>query len=195
MAGWVRDDAPRRMTSDLTSAPVPPLRADDHVRGPDGAPLLIVYADFTCPRCALMVARVSGARLRVCFRHFALNSRHVRAVPTAVAAEAAARQGAFWALHDALYADQGRIDDPHIWASCEELGFDGGTLMPTTSSANYLSNLNNAFITTNGAITESAYLPNNSQPYDITTGPDGALHQGAPEGALVAAIAATPPRS
>ena len=34
----------------------------------------------------------------------------------AQAAEAAARQGAFWAFHDALYADQGRIDDPHLWA-------------------------------------------------------------------------------
>ena len=42
----------------------------------------------------------------------------------AQAAEAAARQGAFWAFHDALYADQGRIDDPHLWAHCETLGLD-----------------------------------------------------------------------
>ena len=42
----------------------------------------------------------------------------------AQAAEAAARQVAFWALHDALYADQGRLDDPHLWAHCETLGLD-----------------------------------------------------------------------
>jgi len=39
--------------SQLGSAPVPPLRPDDHVRGRDSDPLLVVYGDFTCPRCAL----------------------------------------------------------------------------------------------------------------------------------------------
>ena len=58
------------------------------------------------------------------FRHFALKAKHERAVALAQAAEAAARQGAFWAFHDALYADQGRIDDPHLWAHCETLGLD-----------------------------------------------------------------------
>lgn len=112
------------MTRDLTSAPVPPLRPGDHVRGPAGAPLLIVYADFTCPRCALTAARVAEVPLRICFRHFALTTRDRRALPAALAAEAAARQGAFWAFHDALYADQGRLDDPHLWARCEALGLD-----------------------------------------------------------------------
>ena len=55
---------------------------------------------------------------------FALKAKHQRAVALAQAAEAAARQGAFWAFHDALYADQGRIDDPHLWAHCETLGLD-----------------------------------------------------------------------
>ena len=58
------------------------------------------------------------------FRHFALKAKHERAVALAQAAEAAARQDAFWAFHDALYADQGRLDDPHLWARCEALGLD-----------------------------------------------------------------------
>jgi len=45
------------MSVDLSSAPVPPLRDDDHVRGPHGAPLVLFYADFTCPRCALLWVR------------------------------------------------------------------------------------------------------------------------------------------
>jgi protein-disulfide isomerase len=111
--------------ADLRSAPVPPLREDDHVRGPDSAPLVLFYADFTCPRCALVAHRLREAGdLRVVFRHLALRARHRRAVPLAHAAEAAARQGAFWALHDSLYADQGRLDDPHLWERCEELGLD-----------------------------------------------------------------------
>ncbi len=105
---------------ELTSAPVPPLRDDDHVRG-EGE-LVAMYADFTCPRCA--VAARDLADRRVVFRHFALKAKHPRAVALAHAAEAAACQGAFWAFHDALYADQGRVDDPHLWARVERLGLD-----------------------------------------------------------------------
>jgi protein-disulfide isomerase len=108
----------------LTSAPVPPPGRDDHVRGAAGAPLVILYADFTCPRCALAAERLRAAPVRTCFRHLALATRHRRAVPAAIAAEAAARQDAFWAFHDALFADQGRLDDPHLWERCERLGLD-----------------------------------------------------------------------
>lgn len=110
--------------TDLRSAPVPGRRPDDHVRGPAGTPLVVVYADFTCPRCAVAWARLRDAPVQVVFRHFALQSKHPRAVPLAVATEAAARQGAFWELHDRLYADQGRQDDPHLWAHVEALGLD-----------------------------------------------------------------------
>ena len=109
---------------ELTSAPVPPLRADDHVRGPQTAPLVVVYADFTCPRCAVAHERLQHETARVVFRHLALKAKHPRAVALAQAAEAAAAQGAFWAFHDALYADQGRIDDPHLWARVRDLGLD-----------------------------------------------------------------------
>ena len=108
--------------TDLRSAPPPPLSAADHVRG-DG-PLVIVYADFTCPRCAVAHERLRDAPVRRVFRHLALKAKHPRAVALARAAEAAARQDAFWAFHDALYADQGRQDDPHLWALVQRLGLD-----------------------------------------------------------------------
>jgi protein-disulfide isomerase len=110
--------------TDLRSAPVPPLRDDDHVRGPAGAPLIVFYADFTCPRCAVQALALRDEAARVAFRHFALKTRHPRSVPVALAAEAAARQGAFWEFHDSLYEDQGLIDDPHLWARVQTLGLD-----------------------------------------------------------------------
>jgi protein-disulfide isomerase len=110
--------------TDLQSAPVPPLREDDHVRGPEGAPLVVMYADFTCAVCGLAWSRLRDADVRLVFRHFAVKARSPRAVPTALAAEAAAGQGAFWPLHDALYADQGRHEDPHLWAHAQDLGLD-----------------------------------------------------------------------
>jgi protein-disulfide isomerase len=103
---------------------MPSVRDDDHVRGPEDAPLLVIYADFTCPRCAVAHERLRGAPVRRVFRHLALKAKHPRAVALGRAAEAAARQDAFWAFHDALYADQGRQDDPHLWALVERLGLD-----------------------------------------------------------------------
>jgi len=110
--------------SDLSSAPPPPLDASDHVRGEAAWPLVVIYADFTCPRCALAHERMRGAPLRVAFRHFAIAAKHPRAVPLACAVEAAGRQGRFWELHDALFEAPARSDDPHLWAHAQALGLD-----------------------------------------------------------------------
>jgi protein-disulfide isomerase len=84
----------------------------------------VVYADFECPYCAALEARLAEVERRVCFRHFPVRAKHPRAWPAAQAAEAAALQGAFWPMHDALFADQGRLEDPHLWARAEKLGLD-----------------------------------------------------------------------
>jgi protein-disulfide isomerase len=85
---------------------------------------VVVYADFECPYCAALERKLAEARARVCFRHFPVRSKHPRAWAAAQAAEAAALQGAFWEMHDALFADQGRLEDPHLWARAERLGLD-----------------------------------------------------------------------
>ena len=110
--------------TDLRSAEVPGPRADDHVRGPDDAPVVLFYGDFACPKCAVAYHRLKPARVRLTFRHFALKAKHPRAVALAHAVEAAGAQGRFWELTEALYADQGRLEDPHLWAHCERLGID-----------------------------------------------------------------------
>jgi protein-disulfide isomerase len=109
---------------DLRTAPPPPLRDDDHIRGDPAATLIVFYADFTCPRCALAHDRLVAAGARVVFRHFALRAKHPRAIAVALAAEAAARQDAFWPFADSLYGDQGRLDDPHLWQRARDLGLD-----------------------------------------------------------------------
>ena len=107
---------------ELRSAPPPPLRDDDHVRG-QGA-LILFYADFTCPRCTLAYMRLTDLGARIAFRHLALRAKHPRAGALACAVEAAGAQDAFWPYCDALYADQGRIDDPHLWEHARVLGLD-----------------------------------------------------------------------
>ncbi len=103
---------------------MPALAEDDHVRG-DG-PLVVEYADLECPYCAQTHFLIRDLPIRRVFRHFPMVSKHPRARVLAFAAEAAARQGRFWDFHDSLMADQGRLDDPHLWERCRSLGIDLG---------------------------------------------------------------------
>lgn len=58
------------------------------------------------------------------FRHFPVASKHPRAPALHAAAEAAGRQGRFFDMVDSLYADRGRVDDPHLWRRAKDLGLD-----------------------------------------------------------------------
>ena len=112
------------MSEPLGSAPVPPPGPQDHRRGPSQAPLVIEYADYECPFCAALHARLRPLELQLIFRHFPVRSSHPRAWAAAGAAEAAGAQGHFWEMHDALFEDQARLEDPHLWARARELGLD-----------------------------------------------------------------------
>ena len=104
----------------MRSAPVPPPAPDDHIRG--GGPVVVVYGDYECPYCAAELRKLDGITL--VFRHFPVVSKHPRSRRLAAAAEAAALQDRFWEMHDLLYADQGHLDDPHLWQRAEALGLD-----------------------------------------------------------------------
>ena len=110
--------------TELGSAPVPAPSPDDHITGPPDSVLVIEYADFECPYCAAQNLRISSLPLRRVFRHFPVRSSHPRAWAAACAAEAAALQGRFWEMHELLFSDQSRLEDPHLWDRARELGLD-----------------------------------------------------------------------
>jgi protein-disulfide isomerase len=107
---------------ELTRASVPGIGADDHVSG-EGREAF-VYADLGCPYCAAAWAEIRGLPLRLCFRHFPMAAKHPRAPALHAATEAAGMQGVFWEMCDSLYADRGRVDDPHLWERAERFGID-----------------------------------------------------------------------
>ncbi len=109
--------------SDPTSAAVPPIGPDDHVRG-EGEEGLIVYADLGCPRCAATWAEIAARPVRIAFRHFPIASKHPRSPALHAAAEAAGLQGRFFEMVDSLYADRGRVDDPHLWQRVERFDLE-----------------------------------------------------------------------
>src|SRR3954453_11800386 len=111
--------------------PVPPLDADDHVAGLPDAPLeLIMYGDFQCPYCTAsqsIVARVRkrlDGELRFAFRHLPLHEVHPDAQHAAEASEAAAAQGRFWEMHDALYSNGGKLSLEDLGGVAARLGLD-----------------------------------------------------------------------
>jgi len=108
--------------AELTSAAVPPVADDDHVTGTGVEAIL--YLDLACPACARAWSRVRDLRLRLCFRHFPMAAKRPRSPALHAAAEAAGRQGAFWEMCDSLFADRGRVDDPHLWERAERFGLD-----------------------------------------------------------------------
>ena len=93
---------------DLTSA-----ASYEHTKGPDDAAVTIVeYSDFQCPFCAQAAPIVAQLLeeypedVRVIYRHYPLRQIHLQAQLAAEAAEAAGKQGAFWEMHDVLFANQ-----------------------------------------------------------------------------------------
>jgi protein-disulfide isomerase len=94
------------------------------MRGSADGPVVIEYADFECPFCAALSVKLADARVRRVFRHFPVRSNHPRAWAAACAAEAAGLQGRFWEMHDLLFGDQGRLEDPHLWERARTLGLD-----------------------------------------------------------------------
>jgi protein-disulfide isomerase len=107
---------------ELTSAAIPAVASDDHRRG-DGE-RLIVYADLGCPHCAAVWSRIEALDAELVFRHFPVTSKHPRSAALHAAAEAAGGQGAFFEFVDSVFADRGRVDDPHLWERAERFGLN-----------------------------------------------------------------------
>jgi protein-disulfide isomerase len=108
-----------------------PVTADDWRAGSLDAPVIFVeYGDFECPHCGQVepilreLREQMGADLCFVFRHFALTSSHPHAEAAAEAAEAAGCQGAFWPMHDALFANQEALDRKDLLAYATDLGLD-----------------------------------------------------------------------
>lgn len=113
-----------------TSSIEPIDDAVDHVRGPAGAPVILEYGDYECPysrRAYREIERAERRReggVRFVFRHFPLTEIHPHALAAAVAAEAAARQGGFWEMHELLFHRQAALEDEDLQRYAGELGFD-----------------------------------------------------------------------
>jgi protein-disulfide isomerase len=107
------------------------LGASSHpTLGPKDATVKVIeFADFQCPYCKRSEEAVKairekyGDRIELVFMDFPL-SFHPHAMPAANAARCANAQGKFWPYHDALFADQSKLEVPDLKATAKKLGLD-----------------------------------------------------------------------
>jgi protein-disulfide isomerase len=100
--------------------------AATRAKGSPSAPVTVYeMSDFQCPYCrrfaletfrAIEQEYISPGKVRWVFVNFPLTSIHANAVAAAATAVCAARQGAFWPMHDLLYQYQ------ETWAPLKEPG-------------------------------------------------------------------------
>jgi formate/nitrite transporter FocA (FNT family)/protein-disulfide isomerase len=115
----------------------PPVQTEDHAYGPAEAPVTVVqYGDYECPTSRKIYADLQRVMqglsaeteqelpFRYVFRHLPLRLRHPHAEQASVAAEAAARQGAFWAMHEQLFTHQDHLEDEDLRMYAADIGLD-----------------------------------------------------------------------
>jgi protein-disulfide isomerase len=99
----------------------------DHIRGPTAGRVILEYGDYECPysrqafRSIQHVEQELHGRIRFVFRHFPLVQIHPHAFGAAAAAEAAAVQDTFWAMHELLFDRQEALEDDDLRGYAGEL--------------------------------------------------------------------------
>ena len=78
-------------------------------------------------------------QVNLAFRDFPLSSIHPYAQKASEAARCAGKQGKFWEFHDALFADEARLDEPGLKGAARTLGLDEKAFASCLASAEFAS--------------------------------------------------------
>ena len=100
------------------------------MQGPKDAPITIVeFSDFQCPYCRSAEGSIKEVmkkypdKVRLIYMDYPL-PMHPNAMGAAQAGRCAAAQGKFWEFHDAMFADQTKLDPPALKATATNLKLD-----------------------------------------------------------------------
>lgn len=114
----------------VTGLKIPPGSVR-HVRG-NGPVALVAFSDYQCPFCARHVQQTGPAikdkllesgDIREVYLNFPL-AMHPKAPKAGEAAECAAKQGRFWDMHEAIFAEATALEIADFTRHAERLKFD-----------------------------------------------------------------------
>lgn len=107
-----------------------PIQPHDHVIGPEDALVdVVIYGDFECPHCRSGHTGIENTRaelrdqFRMAWRHFP-QPGHPHAHMLSEAVEAAAAQGRFWDMREALWRNYGAFEREDLVRYAAKLGLD-----------------------------------------------------------------------
>src|SRR5712675_2277642 len=118
------------------------------VKGDPKAPITIVeFSDFQCPYCKKsestlheLLTKYNG-RVKLAYLDFPLREIHPLAQSAAEAARCAGEQGKFWEYHDALYADQSKLDGAELLTRARALKLDEKSFQSCVTSGKFKSKI------------------------------------------------------
>ena len=109
----------------------PPVNENDQQTGNINASITLVeYGDYQCPHCGHAHPLLKrfleeyGNDVNFVFRNFPLQEIHPAAHISALAAEAAGRQGKFWEMHDMIFEHQQNLNGHALLDFAERLSLD-----------------------------------------------------------------------
>jgi len=126
----------------------PPLVQVDYdperLQGNPDAPITIVeFADFQCPFCSRVqpilnevLAKYKG-KVKLAYQDFPLSQIHQHAEAAAGASRCALAQGKYWQMHDAMFADQSKLDEAALVKTAASLGMDQKSFESCLQSGKY----------------------------------------------------------
>jgi protein-disulfide isomerase len=114
------------------------------VKGSADAPVTIVeFADFQCPYCSRaqpmlkeVLAKYKG-RVKLAYQDFPLSQIHEHAETAAEASRCALAQGKYWEMHDAMFADQSKLDEAALVKTAGGLGLEQKSFESCLKSGKY----------------------------------------------------------
>jgi len=114
------------------------------VTGDPDAPITIVeFADFQCPFCSRVepllkdvLSKYKG-KAKLAYLDFPLAPIHSHAEAAAEASRCALAQGKYWEMHDAMFADQSKLDEASLVKTAERLGMDQNSFESCLNSGKY----------------------------------------------------------
>lgn len=109
----------------------------------DAAVTIVEYADFQCPFCTRaeptlrdVMAKYKG-KVKLAYQDFPLVSIHSQAEMAAEASRCALEQGKYWEMHDAMYADQSKLDEADLFKTAAGLRIDQKAFESCLKSGKY----------------------------------------------------------
>ncbi|MBX3236085.1 MAG: thioredoxin domain-containing protein [Nitrospiraceae bacterium] len=123
---------------------------DNRVRGSAEAPLTIVeYSDFTCGYCLkffketwprLQAKYVDTGKVRFLYKDYP-RADQGPGVAAALAARCAGDQGAYWPMHDRLFAEGGRLDSDVFFSHAKAIGLKESNFRQCLRDASHLPSI------------------------------------------------------